>query len=123
MGGYHPILSLLSKMVLKIPYRKIKRFELENLNKYDYLIAVSERDLVKFKTLGYKNGAMSSPIGLDIRNYNLKINNKVNSDICFIGALDWMPNMEGLMWFLDKVWPEINKHPHVKFTHCRQKYS
>ncbi|MBK7635752.1 MAG: glycosyltransferase [Saprospiraceae bacterium] len=104
------------KWYLKYLTGKLKRFELENLNKYDYLIAVSERDLVKFKTLGYKNGAMSSPIGLDIRNYNLKINNKANSDICFIGALDWMPNMEGLMWFLDRVWPEINKkYPHVKF--------
>jgi polysaccharide biosynthesis protein PslH len=104
------------KWYLKYLTGKLKRFELENLNKYDYLIAVSDRDLRKFKTLGYKNGAMSSPIGLDIRNYNLKTSNHEGQDICFIGALDWMPNMEGLMWFLDKVWPQIyKKYPHVKF--------
>ncbi|MBK8053136.1 MAG: glycosyltransferase [Saprospiraceae bacterium] len=104
------------KWYLKYLTGKLKRFELENLNKYDYLIAVSERDLRKFKTLGYKNGAMSSPIGLDIRNYNLSANKQNNRDICFIGALDWMPNMEGLIWFLEKVWPAIHeKYPHVKF--------
>lgn len=104
------------KWYLKYLTGKLKRFELENLNKYDYLIAVSERDLRKFKTLGYKNGAMSSPIGLDIRNYNLNNNSAKTKDICFIGALDWMPNMEGLMWFLEKVWPEVNKKfPNVKF--------
>jgi glycosyltransferase involved in cell wall biosynthesis len=33
-----------------------------------------------------------------------------------IGALDWMPNQEGLQWFFDKVWDKIlGKHPEVKF--------
>ena len=27
----------------------------------------------------------------------------------FIGSLDWMPNIEGLQWFLQKVWPEAHK--------------
>ena len=27
----------------------------------------------------------------------------------FIGSLDWMPNVEGLEWFLDKVWPRATR--------------
>lgn len=96
--------------------RKLKRYELEHLNKYDYLVAVSERDLKKFKTLGYKNGAMSSPIGLDMKNYATINSRKSIDDICFIGALDWIPNMEGLMWFIENVWPELNRnYPDLKF--------
>lgn len=96
--------------------KKLKRFELEHLNKYDYLVAVSERDLRKFKNLGYKNGAMSSPIGLDMKNYTTISTSTVSNDICFIGALDWIPNMEGLMWFVENVWPELNqKFPKLKF--------
>lgn len=83
---------------------------------YDYLIAVSERDLRKFKSLGYKNGAMSSPIGLDLRNYKNRFTTQISDDLCFIGALDWIPNMEGLTWFLDHVWPELSKmYPELKF--------
>ncbi|MGB4840810.1 MAG: glycosyltransferase family 4 protein [Saprospiraceae bacterium] len=106
---------LLKKWYLKYLTGKLRRYELNNLNKYDYLIAVSERDLYKFKALGYKNGAMSSPIGLDIRNYNAKANNQISKDICFIGALDWMPNMEGLLWFIENVWPKLHKQfPTIK---------
>lgn len=95
---------------------KLKRYELDNLNTYDYLVAVSERDLKKFKNLGYKNGAMASPIGLDLKNYVLTSPATSTNDLSFIGALDWMPNMEGLMWFLDNVWPTLTqKFPDLKF--------
>ncbi|MBK9736125.1 MAG: glycosyltransferase [Saprospiraceae bacterium] len=101
---------------LKYLTSKLKRYELDHLNKYDYLIAVSDRDLRKFKKLGYKNGAISSPIGLDMKNYIQLNRSEESNDICFIGALDWMPNVEGLLWFLDKVWPKLSeKQPDLKF--------
>ncbi|MFZ1702860.1 MAG: glycosyltransferase family 4 protein [Saprospiraceae bacterium] len=104
------------KWYLKYLTEKLKKFELGRLNDYDYLIAVSERDLKKFKNLGYKNGAMASPIGLNLGNYvNLKPAKTFNS-MCFIGALDWMPNLEGLEWFLDKAWPMISmRFPNIEF--------
>jgi polysaccharide biosynthesis protein PslH len=104
------------KLYLQYLTSKLKKYELDKLNKYDYLIAVSDRDLKKFKELGYKNGAMASPIGLDLKMYNgIKIQKQTN-DLCFIGALDWMPNIEGLKWFLDNVWPKVHAlHPDIKF--------
>ena len=94
---------------------KLKKYELERLNDYDYLIAVSDRDLKKFKQLGYKNGAMASPIGLELKNY-VTISKKESNSICFIGALDWRPNKEGLDWFITNVWPSLSKaQPDLKF--------
>lgn len=104
------------RMYLKYLTGKLKRYELEHLNKYDYLVAVSERDLRKFKSLGYKNGAISSPIGLDLKNYMLSVDQKTSDDICFIGALDWIPNIEGLTWFIENVWPKLSEaFPNLKF--------
>ena len=104
------------KWYLRYLTHKLKRYELNHLNKYDYLIAVSDRDLKKFKDLGYKNGAISSPIGLDLKNYTRISKTNQSKDICFIGALDWMPNMEGLLWFLDNVWSDLHKKfPDIKF--------
>ncbi|MBC7885086.1 MAG: glycosyltransferase [Saprospiraceae bacterium] len=104
------------KWYLQYLAQKLKRYELDHLNKYDYLIAVSDRDLRKFKSMGYKNGAISSPIGLNLKNYTKVSKSYESKDICFIGALDWMPNMEGLLWFLDNVWPQLyEKHPDIKF--------
>lgn len=107
----------LKKIYLKHLTKKLKNYELDTLNDYDYLIAVSDRDLQKFKKLGYKNGAMSTPIGLEMKNY-LKIDKPpvIPNSICFIGAMDWVPNREGLEWFLDNVWPKFHAiRPEVKF--------
>ncbi len=33
-----------------------------------------------------------------------------------LGALDWFPNQEGLLWFVEKVWPLVNSQmPDAKF--------
>ena len=105
------------KLYLNYLTKKLKRFELDNLNAYDYLIAVTKKDLNTFKDLGYRNGAIASPIGIETKSY--KINSGPNTkrpfSLCFIGSLDWRPNTEGLDWFLQEVWPSMNiKFPNVK---------
>ena len=41
---------------------------------------------------------------------------KASNSICFIGALDWRPNKEGLDWFITNVWPSLSKaQPDLKF--------
>lgn len=103
------------KLYLNYLTQKLKHYEIAHLDQYDYLISVSERDLNKFKSLGYKNGAMSSPIGLDMRQYADTEDVEQVDDICFIGALDWIPNVEGLQWFLSNVWPGLSrKYPELK---------
>lgn len=105
------------KLYLNYLTSKLKRFELDNLNSYDYLIAVTEKDLNTFKKMGYKNGAMASPIGIDMKNYG-KIDFsgiKMENSLCFLGSLDWIPNLEGLDWFLKKVWPSLHMlRPNLK---------
>lgn len=105
------------KIYLNYLTRKLKRFELQNLNAYDYLVAVTKKDLNTFKNLGYKNGAIASPIGIETKSYKIKKQQRANADfsMCFIGSLDWRPNTEGLDWFLQEVWPSMNiKFPALK---------
>ncbi len=103
------------KLYLNYLTQKLKNYEIAHLDQYDYLISVSERDLNKFKSLGYKNGAMSSPIGLDIKQYIETEEVEETNDLCFIGALDWIPNVEGLEWFLAHVWPQLStRFPDLK---------
>jgi glycosyltransferase involved in cell wall biosynthesis len=102
------------KLYLNHLTNKLKKYELTNLNTYDYLVAISDRDLFKFKSLGYKNGAITTPIGIDIEEYQAISEPEINNSktICFIGALDWVPNSEGLKWFLKEVWSKVSLiHP------------
>ncbi len=95
---------------------QLKRYEIEQLQNYDLLVAITKRDLELFRRLGYKNRAMVTPVGIERDKYipDYKSFRQVPS-ISFIGALDWMPNQDGLKWFLDNVWPSLSrKHPKLE---------
>lgn len=92
---------------LKNAATKLRRFEVTQLDSYDLLVAMSKRDMDIFYGLGYRGQGMVIPIGLDTHSYypNYKAYDGKLS-ISFIGALDWIPNQDGLDWFLKEIWPE-----------------
>lgn len=105
------------KIYLNYLAKKLKKFEIEKLNEYDFLVAITERDLEMFKSLGYKNGCLATPVGFDLKEYQPEYSAfKKELNLSFIGSLDWMPNIEGLRWFLSEVWPLLHsKFPNLKF--------
>ena len=98
---------------------RLKKYETERLNQYDLLIGITERDVEYFRGLGLVKPAVVTPIGIDSRDYtpDYRCYRKPLS-LAFIGSLDWMPNVEGLKWFLEEVWkpflapafPELTFH-------------
>lgn len=108
--------NVAKKVYLKYLTKKLKRYEINQLKNYDLLIAISEKDLNTFRKLGYKNKGIVTPIGLTTEEY-LPNHATYRNDISlsFIGSLDWMPNLEGLTWFLDNVWDKLlDKYPNLK---------
>jgi glycosyltransferase involved in cell wall biosynthesis len=95
------------KMYLSLLTRRLESFELEYLNKYDMMVAITQRDLNFFKQLGCSIPAHVTPIGLELKDYKRVANKGKIPTFCFIGSLDWMPNSEGIDWILDKVWPKV----------------
>ncbi len=94
---------------------KLYDFELKNLPRYDLMVSITHKDLEKYKELGYKGMSIASPTGLELSKYQYKPLKKKQS-IGFIGSLDWMPNVEGLAWFLSNAWPTIlANNPELKF--------
>lgn len=104
------------KWYLQYLTQKLKRFESEQLKQYDILVAITQRDLETYQKLGYQNEAVVTPIGIDAEDYNANFTSfRKDLSISFIGSLDWMPNLEGLNWFLDNVWKEASQlYPQLK---------
>jgi polysaccharide biosynthesis protein PslH len=82
--------------------RKIKKYESSQLNQCDFLIPISKIDEKIFKNWGFMGKSISIPVGLNINDYCQSPG--TNSGISFVGALDWLPNLHGLEWFLHEVW-------------------
>lgn len=104
------------KFFAKIIYRRLRNFELKSLNQYDAIIPITPNDLEMFKNLGTEKPMFCAPFGMDLTNLEKKPNNQTFPTLFFLGALDWIPNQEGLIWFLDKVWIDLKRnHPKLEF--------
>lgn len=96
---------------------QLRKYELAHLNDYDLLLPITKRDERHFQRLGFQGRSLVVPIGLDTQcgapNYDTY---QAYPSLSFIGSLDWMPNLEGLQWFLDQVWPTLQqRYPKLKF--------
>lgn len=100
--------SPLKKWYLQRITPRLKAYELEQINHCDLVVGISQRDVDQFKKLGLKTPATVCPIGLDCRDYEPDPSSFQGPlSLSFIGSLDWMPNQEGLRWFLDAVWEPL----------------
>ncbi|MEM6317779.1 MAG: glycosyltransferase family 4 protein [Bacteroidota bacterium] len=89
--------------------KKLRRYEVEQLGNYDLLLAMTAKDLAYFRKLGFQGQGMVVPIGLQLDNYPIQQAVTFSTSISFIGSLDWVPNQEGLSWFIQEVWPDLRK--------------
>ncbi len=115
----HNTSNFFKKLYLNYLTKKLKNYEISKLNDYDFLLPITVRDENKFKDFGCKIPQLVVPIGLDISNYMAESAsfNNINLSISFIGSLDWLPNLEGLNWFLTNVWTKINSQfPDIQFV-------
>lgn len=104
------------KWYLKHLAAKLKRYEMERLFDYDLLVPISQRDQLTFQSMGSQTPSIVTPIGIDPESYRPDYQSfQRELSIGFIGSLDWMPNQEGLLWFLDKVWSRLSQQfPRLK---------
>jgi len=107
----------LLKWYFGICAKRLKKFELNQFNKYDILLPISNTDLQKYIVLGFDRKLLLSPVGIDIKKYEVK-KSLTNSTVKlgYIGSLDWKPNIEGLNWFFENIWERIaSKYEKIEF--------
>lgn len=105
----------LKKQYLRLLAGRMKKFELKHINLADIVVTVSETDLAIFTEYGLKLPASFVPTGY-VFDTLPEISMAEENAVAFIGGMDWMPNREGVEWFIAKVWPiVIDQMPEAKF--------
>ncbi len=106
----------IKKWYLKILTSRIKKFETRLLNDYDLIVPITERDGNLLNTLGNTKPSHISQTGIDASELIPSAKNLEHPSLFHIGSMEWTPNQEGLVWFLDNCWNEIHrKYPTLKF--------
>lgn len=102
-------------------HRKMSRFEGEALRGFDKAIAVSERDARFFSQHYGLAGAEAIPTGVDLDFFAWQLPPPVTPaappTVVFTGSMDWAANIDGVQFFLAKVWPLVlQQRPEARFV-------
>jgi glycosyltransferase involved in cell wall biosynthesis len=105
----------LKRFYLNILAKRLKKYELEMLNKYDAILPITQIDGDSFKRSGCRIPIVHVPFGLDAKEYDVPPQPQ-ETTLFHIGAMDWMPNIQAIEWFLENVWDKLSeKYPGLKF--------
>ena len=94
--------------------KQLKQYEVNVIDQVDGIAAISKSDAEKYAAFGCEKPLETIPFGIDVADYrptDLSLMNR--NSIFHLGAMDWKPNVEGVMWFAEKVFPklkEVNLH-------------
>lgn len=99
----------LKRWYLSLLTKRLKKYEIASFNNYDAIVGITDRDTRRIEELGAQVPMHTAPAGVDLTNVIPNNTNLTFPSLFFLGGLDWIPNQEGLLWFLNEVWPQLNK--------------
>jgi len=95
------------KSYLKMHAKRIKNYELEQLNKFDSIVVFTEQDKTAILEYGTKIPIDIVPVGINLEQYQPDYSKTEVPTLFFLGSLDWLPNREGIEWFLENFHKDI----------------
>jgi glycosyltransferase involved in cell wall biosynthesis len=108
-GTHNP----LKRWYLKKLALALRQYELEHINDYDGIACITANDSETLRQLGCRKPMTDIPFGINVNPID-NVDPEPNT-LFHIGSMDWMPNCEGVRWFLEKVWPLIHEElPQMK---------
>ncbi len=99
--------SFAKRAYLSVLASQLKTYERERVNKYDLVVPISDADAKLFAGMQCDLPMHVCPASFDA-NVLHPAPLPAQPSLFFIGALDWMPNLEGLNWFLRQVWGKLH---------------
>jgi sugar transferase (PEP-CTERM/EpsH1 system associated) len=91
-------------------WRRMKRFEGQECRRFDRVVAVSRADAEALERDYGIAGVADVPTGVDTEYFRPAEGlGRRPHEVVFTGSMDWMPNGDGITWFVDEVLPRIHQ--------------
>ena len=100
--------------------RTLRSYEHQVVKQVDGIAAITEKDADYFKHLtshvSRPTSIIAVPFGIDLDKNPVPESHIGPVTLFSIGAMNWIPNAEGIKWFLHNVWPDPrNEFPYLRF--------
>jgi hypothetical protein len=94
------------KYFLKLLAKNLKTKELELINSVDFILPLSSKDEVNINKIS-RNPSFHIPVSIDNQKQKIDFS---RVSLCFIGSFNWIPNREGIVWFIKNIFPRIKEN-------------
>lgn len=105
----HQKTDLLKRWYLRMVARRIKDYELQQLNKFDAIAVFTAEDKKTVLSYGATIPVEIFPVGIDLTRYRPDFGKTEFPSLFFLGSLDWLPNREGIEWFIDNFYKDLTE--------------
>jgi glycosyltransferase involved in cell wall biosynthesis len=95
------------RALLEIEWRKMRHCEAEACRRADLTVAVSEIDRAQLQEIAPDARTAAVPTGVDTTYFTPVGGPASDHSLVFTGSLDWYPNEDAIIYFLDKMLPAI----------------
>jgi len=106
------------RALYRLESRRVQALETEIARRASAVTLVSEGERRLYQLVTGDSKAIVVSNGVDLNYFNPNANDRrpEPSTCCFVGVLNYQPNVCGLEWFVKHVWPRVrNAVPHARF--------
>jgi glycosyltransferase involved in cell wall biosynthesis len=97
------------KLFFNDQYHRMRRLEAQVCRQVRSVIAVSQADAESMRSLYGISRIAAVPTGVDLEYFAPPAQSPAVADLVFVGAMDWLPNIDGIKWFVDQILPLIRR--------------
>jgi sugar transferase (PEP-CTERM/EpsH1 system associated) len=108
--------SKLERLYSRLQSGKMRRYEASACEQADLCLAVSEVDAQRLQQLNPRIKTAVVPAGADLQYFKPALNSQEEPlTVVSVAAMDWLPNVDGVIWFCDQVLPQVREQiPQVR---------
>jgi glycosyltransferase involved in cell wall biosynthesis len=99
----------LKKAYARLEYRRIFRSEMEGCSSVTRVLVCSEHDKDVLTRLGIRAPISVVPNVVDVDSYQTQAAGSDDRTLLFVGAMDWLPNRDGVEYFITEILPLVRK--------------
>ncbi len=100
----------IAKLFWWLQWKKMYSFEEQACHNFNTVIAVSDKDGSFFMEKYHANNTVTIPTGVDLDYYKpIDTEHKKTSQIVFCGSMDWLPNEDAVLFYIQDILPVIKK--------------
>jgi len=107
----------IDRLVAKVEYARMRRFEPAQVRRFHHVIAVSEQDRQAMRSMCDLSHISVVPTGVDLSKYQYDPDLAPEDPlVIFTGSMDWEANIDGVEYFCRDIWPRVlTRVPEARF--------